>query len=188
MAEQFRSITEARKELPSLTQAVQGNADQFVITNQGKPQAVLLGYREYKGLLAAVELLNRPKDLANLRKGLAQTQLLSFEEVRENLRRRRAVQGEAKPSIAVAAAVEAPREESVNQTLDEINAQIERLNHLIRGAFTPKTGIRTEMVKVEPGKGGRGENLPLNIETAQSREVGSRREFLAAEMEREAGS
>jgi len=127
MAEQFKSITEARKELPSLSQAVQGGSDQFVITNQGKPQAVLLGYREYKGLLAAVELLNRPKELADLREGMAQTERFSAEELKENLRRRRAAQGEAKAAVAVAASAEAPPEKSVSKTLDEINAQLEWL-------------------------------------------------------------
>jgi prevent-host-death family protein len=134
MAEQFRSITEARKELPSLSQAVQGGCDQFIITNQGKPQAVLLGYREYKGLLAAVELLNRPKDLANLREGMAQSERFSFEEVKENLRRRKAAQGEAKPASAVAASAEAPLEKSLSKTLDEINAQLERLREQLAEA------------------------------------------------------
>src|ERR1035441_3282675 len=89
MAEQFMSITEARKQFPTLSQAVQGDGDQYVITNLGKPQAVLLGYGEYKGLLAATELLNRPRDLAHLQEGLAQTEKLSFEELKENLRLRR---------------------------------------------------------------------------------------------------
>ena len=94
MAEQFLSITEARKQLPTLSQAVQGDGDQFVITNLGKPQAVLLGYAEYKGLMAATELLNRPRDLEHLQEGLVQTEKLSFVQLKENLRIRRAEQNQ----------------------------------------------------------------------------------------------
>lgn len=100
MAEQFMSITEARKQFPSLSQAVQGDGDQYVITNLGKPQAVLLGYEEYKGLMAATELLNRPRDLAHLQEGLTQTEKLSFEQLRENLRLRRAEQSRVQAPIA----------------------------------------------------------------------------------------
>jgi prevent-host-death family protein len=64
MAEQFKPITEARRDLTTLSETVHGGGERFVITNQGKPKAVLLGWGEYKGLLAAAELLSRPKDLA----------------------------------------------------------------------------------------------------------------------------
>jgi len=93
MAEQFRSITDARKELPTLAETVEGGGDRVVITNQGKPQAVLLGYDDFRGLLAAVEFLNRPDDLARLRRGLAETKRISFEELQALVEAGRAKQG-----------------------------------------------------------------------------------------------
>lgn len=117
MAEQFKSITDLRKELPTLSQTVQGGADQFVITNQGKPQAVLLGYREYKGLQAAAELLRRPKELADLNEGLAQTEKLSFEQLKESLRHRKAAQSQAEATVTVGGLVPAF---SIDQKLDGI--------------------------------------------------------------------
>jgi prevent-host-death family protein len=53
MAEQFTSITNARKTLPVLSQSAQGGDERYIITNQGKPQAVLIGYGEYQGIMAA---------------------------------------------------------------------------------------------------------------------------------------
>jgi prevent-host-death family protein len=123
MAEQFRSITETRKELPSLSQTVQGGGDRYVITNQGKPQAVLLGYSEYKGLLAAAELLNRPKELAHLEEGLAQTQRIGFEELKENLRNKKAAH--AAP-VAGEQMVAAPLG-AIDKKLDEIKGYLERI-------------------------------------------------------------
>ncbi len=108
MAEQFRSITEARKDLPSLATTVEGGSDRVVITNQGKPQAVLLGYDDFKGLLAAVELMNRPGDLAQLKKGLADKERISFDELR-----RRVAAGRVEPS--------GPVEDEHSAALDKSN-------------------------------------------------------------------
>ena len=124
MAEQFKSITEARRDLPTLSETVQGGGERFVITNQGKPKAVLLGWEEYKGLLAAAELLNRPKDLADLETGLAQTQKLSFEELKENLRRRKAAQAEPEIAVTVERVAQAAPAVSLDEKLDEINGQV----------------------------------------------------------------
>jgi prevent-host-death family protein len=123
MAEQFRSITETRKALPSLSETVQGGGDRYVITNQGKPQAVLLGYSEYKGLLAAAELLNRPKELAHLEEGLAQTQRIGFEELKENLRSKKT----AHVAPATGEKVEAAPLGAIDRKLDEIKGYLERI-------------------------------------------------------------
>ena len=103
---------------------MQGGGERFVITNQGKPKAVLLGWEEYKGLLAAAELLNRPKDLADLETGLAQTQKLSFEELKENLRRRKAAQAEPEIAVTVERVAQAAPAVSLDEKLDEINGQV----------------------------------------------------------------
>jgi antitoxin YefM len=93
MAEQLKSITDARKSLREISQTAQDGMHRYIITNQGQPQSVLLGYKEYQGLKATVELLNRPEELARLRTGLGQLsrgERLSFDEMRHNLQRRRA--------------------------------------------------------------------------------------------------
>lgn len=89
MAEEFTSITAARRQLPRLSEIVQRGGERYVITNQGKPQAVLLGYEEYKGLLAAAELLSRPRELRHLEEGLAQTERLTFEQLKASLEARK---------------------------------------------------------------------------------------------------
>jgi prevent-host-death family protein len=127
MAEQFRSITETRKELPSLSQTVESGGDRYVITNQGKPQAVLLGYSEYKGLLAAAELMNRPTELARLEEGLAQTERISFADLKENLRTRMAARGEAKAAPIADEQMAAASPGAIAKKLDEIRRSLEKL-------------------------------------------------------------
>jgi prevent-host-death family protein len=131
MAEQFLSITEARKQLPTLSQAVQGDGDQFVITNLGKPQAVLLGYAEYKGLMAATELLNRPRDLEHLQEGLVQTEKLSFVQLKENLRIRRAEQNQV-PLLSLSEERFEPLWlKSIGKTLDGMNKSLGRIKEAL---------------------------------------------------------
>jgi prevent-host-death family protein len=165
MAEQFRSITETRKELPSLSQTVEGGGDRYVITNQGKPQAVLLGYREYKGLLAAAELLSRPKDLAHLEEGLAQTERIGFEELKENLRSRRAAPAEAKAASLAAEQMAAAPLGAIDKKLDQIKGCLERIIELsaegvpvalvneesLRSRKREKLGISNFMRRIESG-------------------------------------
>jgi prevent-host-death family protein len=123
MSEQFKSITDARKELPTLATTVEGGSDRVVITNQGKPQAVLLGYDDFKGLLAAVELMNHPRELAQLHEGLADTQRISFADLKKNLEA-------GKPAASL---VEEPvaAEPVEDQTINWIRKSIDSLNSRI---------------------------------------------------------
>ena len=152
MAEQFKSITDARKMLPELSQTAQEGMDLYVITNKGKPQSVLIGHKEYLGMKAALELLSRPPAMSSLQRGLAQKKRLTFEEVKENLRQR-AEQDEARGAgrDAIAGWVkEAPAGEalaspldfsggakSVGAKLDEINA---RVQYIIGQLSAPESG------------------------------------------------
>src|SRR5579863_219020 len=154
MAEQFRSITETRKELPSLSQTVQSGGDRYVITNQGKPQAVLLGYSEYKGLLAAAELLSRPKDLAHLEEGLAQAERIGFDELKENLRSRRAAPAEAKAPVAEAQMAAAPLG-AIDKKLDQIKGYLERIIEL-SAEGVPVALVDEESLGSHKGARGRG--------------------------------
>jgi PHD/YefM family antitoxin component YafN of YafNO toxin-antitoxin module len=70
MPEQHTSISEARKNLPKLSQAAKTRMDRYIITHQGQPQSVLLGYKEYLGMKAALELLHRPEIMEDIEVGL----------------------------------------------------------------------------------------------------------------------
>jgi prevent-host-death family protein len=155
VAEEFTSITDARRQLPRLSETVQHGGERYVITNQGKPQAVLLGYEEYKGLLAAAELLNRPRDLEHLREGLAQTQRLSFEEMKENVRRRRAAKSGAKGARGAefAAAAEASATPPIHAQLDTIQADIDEILRVVRGAQVA-AAFAAEPASQEPAERG----------------------------------
>lgn len=70
MAERLTPISKARAALTRLSRSAQKRLDRYVITQQGQPQSVLLGYEEYRGMQAAVELLQRPEVLADISVGL----------------------------------------------------------------------------------------------------------------------
>ncbi len=72
MAETFKSIAEARKTLPALSKQSQSAMKRFVITNNGVPQSVLLGYEDYESLQAAAFVLQNPDAAASIREGLRQ--------------------------------------------------------------------------------------------------------------------
>jgi PHD/YefM family antitoxin component YafN of YafNO toxin-antitoxin module len=88
MAEQMKSITDARQNLPNLSQCADEHMDRFVITNQGRPQSVLLGYIDYQQMKAATELSRRPDMVADISIGfdqLARGEVLTAAEVMERL-------------------------------------------------------------------------------------------------------
>jgi PHD/YefM family antitoxin component YafN of YafNO toxin-antitoxin module len=89
MAEQLKSIAEARENLSTLSKDAHGKMDRFVITNQGKPQSVLIGYHDYQSMRASEELLLRPGALASIGRGLEQVergQMLTPEQVKAALK------------------------------------------------------------------------------------------------------
>jgi PHD/YefM family antitoxin component YafN of YafNO toxin-antitoxin module len=89
MPEEMKSISDARQNLPSLSRAAQRKMDRYIITHQGQPQSVLLGYDEYRGLKTAAELLKRPELVEDIRTGLKQLESgkrLSPSEARMRLR------------------------------------------------------------------------------------------------------
>ena len=92
MAEQLKSITDARRSLRAISSAAQSGRERYIITNQGQPQSVLMGYREYQSLKATQELMSRPEERARLERGLEQLNLgrrLTFDELKRNIQRRR---------------------------------------------------------------------------------------------------
>jgi len=70
MPERLTPISKARANLPRLSQTAQKRLDRYIITLQGQPQSVLIGYDEYRGMKAAVELMQRPDIVEDIKAGL----------------------------------------------------------------------------------------------------------------------
>ena len=70
MPERLTPISKARAKLPRLSQSAQKRMDRHIITLQGQPQSVLIGYDEYQSMKAAVELMRRPDVIENIKTGL----------------------------------------------------------------------------------------------------------------------
>jgi prevent-host-death family protein len=93
MTEQVKTISEARQSLPKLSQAAQTHMARVLITNQGKPQSVLIGYEDYRSMVASHELARRPEELRKIAKGLQQIRegkVLTFEQLQEAVKVKRA--------------------------------------------------------------------------------------------------
>ena len=72
MKELTKPISEVRQKLPALARAAQERMARVVITQQGRPQAVLLGYEDFLGMKTAVELLRRPGLAAGMEEASAE--------------------------------------------------------------------------------------------------------------------
>jgi PHD/YefM family antitoxin component YafN of YafNO toxin-antitoxin module len=70
MPERVKSITEVSRSLTALSQSARTQMKRYVITDQGEPQSVLLGYKDYQGLKMAAELLHRPDVVESIKSGL----------------------------------------------------------------------------------------------------------------------
>lgn len=88
MAEKHMPVSEARQQLPGLCKQAGSRMTRYIITQHGQPQAVMLGYKDYLSMKAAVELLQRPELVADIETGLAQLrrgERLSQEEAERRL-------------------------------------------------------------------------------------------------------
>jgi PHD/YefM family antitoxin component YafN of YafNO toxin-antitoxin module len=70
MPERLTSTSKARAKLRRLSQTAQKNLDRYIITVRGEPQSVLIGYDEYQSMKAAVELMQRPEVVEDIKAGL----------------------------------------------------------------------------------------------------------------------
>ena len=71
MPEEVKSISEARQTLSALSKSARTRMNRYIITQNGKPQSVLLGYKDYQGLMFAAELLGRPDVVESIKGGLS---------------------------------------------------------------------------------------------------------------------
>lgn len=70
MPERLTSTSKARAKLRRLSQTAQKSLDRYIITVRGEPQSVLIGYDEYQSMKAAVELMQRPEVVEDIKVGL----------------------------------------------------------------------------------------------------------------------
>ena len=70
MPERLTSTSKARAKLRRLSQTAQKSLDRYTITVRGEPQSVLIGYDEYQSMKAAVELMQRPEVVEDIKAGL----------------------------------------------------------------------------------------------------------------------
>ena len=77
-------VSEARQTLPELLARMRKLMDRVIITRNGKPEAVLMGFEEYESWVETLELMSQPGTLRGIREGLADLKAgrsRSFEEV-----------------------------------------------------------------------------------------------------------
>jgi prevent-host-death family protein len=86
MKELFKTITGARPELPRLVQECQKDGATYILTRNGLPQAVLVGFDAYRSLKAGLELLQNKAHAENIRRSLQDFdagRAVTLEEARE---------------------------------------------------------------------------------------------------------
>jgi antitoxin YefM len=63
-------VSEARQTLPGLVSRMRRLMDRVIITRNGKPAAVMMGYEEYESWVETLELLSRSESVRGVREGL----------------------------------------------------------------------------------------------------------------------
>ena len=84
MADRTLPLSEARAKLSTVVREANEIYQRTVITQNGKPAAVVIGYDEFESWLETLEILGDPELMADLRQAdreLAIGDLHSFEEV-----------------------------------------------------------------------------------------------------------
>ncbi len=63
-------VSGARQTLPELVSRLQTLMDRVIITRNGKPTAVMMGYEEYESWVETLELLSRPESIRGIHEGV----------------------------------------------------------------------------------------------------------------------
>jgi len=77
-------ITEAREKLRELVEKARRLGARFIITRNGKPDAVLIGHEEFESWMETLEVIGARNEVKAIREGLADIRAgrsSSFEEV-----------------------------------------------------------------------------------------------------------
>ena len=88
MSSKTLPITEARDSLPDLVNRAATKLDEFVITVNGKPKAVLMSSEEFEGWKETIDILSDPELVQDIRQGeddIKAGSMLSLEELKKDL-------------------------------------------------------------------------------------------------------
>lgn len=83
------SITQARDELPTLVKNASRLMDEYVITVNGSPAAVLLSAAEYGSWKETIDILSNPGLLKSIRQGeedIKQGRFVTIEKLKKDLK------------------------------------------------------------------------------------------------------
>jgi prevent-host-death family protein len=84
MSTELLSVSELRANLLKLIQHLELVPERYIITREGKPAAVLLGYEEFRNLMATLEVVLDPEMIEGIEEGLRDKnagRIKSFEEI-----------------------------------------------------------------------------------------------------------
>lgn len=94
------AVSRARQRLPSMVREAAEEGRSFGLVRRGELEAVLLGAREFEGLLETLEILADPSLRARVRRGLREVEqgrLVSWSAARASWRKRHAKSGSRRP-------------------------------------------------------------------------------------------
>jgi len=86
MATELLSVSELRSQVLKLIQQLERVPERYIITREGKPAAVLLGYEEFRNLMATLEIVLDREMVQGIEEGLRDKKagrVKTFEEVFE---------------------------------------------------------------------------------------------------------
>lgn len=82
------TITKAREELPTLVDRASKRMDDYIITVNGVPQAVIMSVAEYESWQETNEIMNDPKLMRDIRQGekeIEEGKGIPWEDVKKEL-------------------------------------------------------------------------------------------------------
>ena len=81
-------ISEARKKIFEIAEAVQKSGVYYTLTDKGRPKVVILSYEEYDSLMENLEIFSDPATLAKMKKAEVEFErgdYVSWEEAKKQL-------------------------------------------------------------------------------------------------------
>lgn len=96
--EKILSVTSVRQKLMKLAKTANRKMERYVLTNRGQAEAVLIGYADYRSLMAAARLAHHPEIMEQTRRGFAAIEEgrgLTLEQTMDRLAKKRSAQENA---------------------------------------------------------------------------------------------
>ncbi len=84
----FVSVKELRPGLPKVIKNIDSRMQRYVVTNRGKPVAVMMSPEDYEGLLETIEILSDKEAVSRIKmakRQIRQGKVISSEELRRRI-------------------------------------------------------------------------------------------------------